>query len=399
MGLFTMPSLGADMEAGRLVEWLIAPGDVVRRGDVVAVVETQKGAIEVETFEAGTIQRLIATIGQELPVGAPMALIMAEGKTAPEHQAAEVALALPESGFSTEGTPPPDAPPAPAGPAKTVRASPAARMRAGELGIALSGLAGRGPGGAILLADVEAIKPPAGSTSGKRKELGTEGRPAPGAEMRRAIAAAMSRSKQTIPHIYLSQTIDIQDVMDRLTEWNAARPPAERILPGAIFLRAAARAAVEVPEINGHWAEDGFRPSSTVNAGFAIALRGGGLVAPAVIAAETLSLPQVMDRMRDLVARARAGRLRASELTMGTLTVSSLGETGAEAMAGIIFPPQVALIGIGAPHVRPWVVGQEVKPRLLITLTVSADHRAVDGRQVSRFIAAFETHLQGPEAS
>lgn len=399
MGLFTMPSLGADMEAGQLVEWLVAPGDTVRRGDVVAVVETQKGAIEVETFESGRVDRLIATIGQELPVGAPMAVILAQGEADPDADSQAVspaapaapavgepraappsAIALPEVGALGEG----------------VRASPAARARARALGIDLGGLAGRGPGGAILLADVEDAARAARDT-GVAPNSGV--RPAPGAEMRRAIAAAMTRSKQTIPHVYLSQSIDIQDVMDRLKQDNAARPPDARILPGAVFLRATARAAVDVPDINGHWVEDGFRPADTVNAGFAIALRGGGLVAPALMGAETLSLSQTMQGMRDLVSRARAGRLRVSEVTMGTLTLSSLGETGAEAMTGVIFPPQVALIGIGAPQVRPWVVAGAVVPRLLITLTVSADHRAVDGRQVSRFIAAFETHLHSPEAS
>jgi len=398
MGLFTMPSLGADMEVGQLVEWLVAPGDVVRRGDVVAVVETQKGAIEVETFEAGTVRRLIATIGQDLPVGAPMALILAEGETAPPDQPAAT---LPEAAVHAEAVADDAAqrPPPADLPARTARidgaaASPAARARAQALGIDLSQITGKGPGGAILLADVEAA---ALSATKPAKAPRAQLRPAPGAEMRRAIAAAMTRSKQTIPHVYLSQTIDIQDVMDRLTAWNAQRPPAERILPGAVFLRATARAAVDVPQINGHWIEDAFAPARAVNLGLAIALRGGGLVAPALMSAETLTLPQVMGGMRDLVTRARAGRLRASEMTMGTLTLSSLGETGAEAMTGVIFPPQVALIGIGAPHVRPWVAQGAVAPRLLITMTVSADHRALDGRLVSRFIAAFETHLHSPE--
>jgi pyruvate dehydrogenase E2 component (dihydrolipoamide acetyltransferase) len=393
MGLFAMPSLGADMEAGQLVEWLVAPGDVVRRGDVVAVVETQKGAIEVETFEAGTVQRLIATIGQDLPVGAPMALILAEGEAAPPDLPA---AALPEAAVHAEAVQVPPPADLPARRARTdgAAASPAARARAQALGIDLSQITGKGPGGAILLADVEAA---ALSATRPARAPRADVRPAPGAEMRRAIAAAMTRSKQTIPHVYLSQTIDIQDVMDRLNGWNAQRPPAERILPGAVFLRAVARAAVDVPQINGHWVDDAFAPADAVNLGVAIALRGGGLVAPAMMSVDTLTLPQVMEGMRDLVTRARAGRLRASEMTMGTLTLSSLGETGAEAMTGVIFPPQVALVGIGAPHVRPWVVGRKVEPRVLINVTVSADHRALDGRLVSRFIAAFETHLQSPE--
>ncbi|WP_375569338.1 dihydrolipoamide acetyltransferase family protein [Seohaeicola saemankumensis] len=393
MGMFTMPSLGADMEAGQLVEWLVAPGDVVGRGDVVAVVETQKGAIEVETFEAGTVQRLIATIGQDLPVGAPMALILAEDEAAPPDLPAVALPAATLDNDAKQGPPPADLPVRKAG-VVGAAASPAARARAHALGIDLSQITGQGPDGAILLADVEAS---ALSATKPAKTPRGDIRPGPGTEMRRAIAAAMTRSKQTIPHVYLSQTIDIQDVMDRLNGWNAQRPPAERILPGAVFLRATARAAVDVPQINGHWVDDGFAPAQTVNLGVAIALRGGGLVAPAMMSVETLTLPQVMAGMRDLVTRARAGRLRASEMTKGTLTLSSLGETGAEAMTGVIFPPQVALVGIGAPHVRPWVVGRTVKPRVLITLTVSADHRALDGRLVSRFIAAFETHLHSPE--
>jgi pyruvate dehydrogenase E2 component (dihydrolipoamide acetyltransferase) len=186
-------------------------------------------------------------------------------------------------------------------------------------------------------------------------------------------------------------------VTDWLAATNADRPPARRLLLGALLVRATALAAASVKVLNGHYTDDGFAPSDAVNVGVAIALRGGGLVAPALIDADDMTLDEVMDGMRDLVARARAGRLRSREMTAGTITLSSLGDTGAEAMAGVIFPPQVALVGLGAPQTRPWVVDGAVLPRQVITLILSADHRAADGRQAAAFVDAFQSALAPPE--
>lgn len=394
-----MPSLGADMEAGKLVEWLIKPGDTVSRGDIVAVVETQKGAIEIEVFEAGTVHELTAELGNELPVGAPLAVILAKGEAPPDTAAAPEAQ--PVKAPSSE---PPEAEPAKvsaapkAPPATTLAsasanlnaASPAARVRAHELGIDLGTIRGSGPGGVIVLADVE------GTPSKAKQPVAKPGSPIE--EMRKAIAAAMTRAKQTIPHFYLSETIDVQPATDFLATLNAERAPADRILLGALFVRAAARAAAKVKTMNGHFVDGAFKPAEVVNPGVAVALRGGGLVAPAMMDAVSLDLDQTMAGIRDLVTRARAGRLRGSEMTEGTITISSLGEAGAEAMSGVIFPPQVALVGIGAPHVRPWVVDGNVVPRSVVTLTMSADHRVSDGRQVARFINEFETLIQEPES-
>ena len=394
-----MPSLGADMEAGKLVEWLVQPGDKVRRGDVVAVVETQKGAIEIEIFEEGAVRSLEAKLGEELPVGAPLAVILGDAEAEAEAEPPDV-----------EPTPEPEEPPAPASsaadasvapeapapppdtlPAGASVASPAARVRAHELGIDLSTLKGSGPGGVIVLSDVE------GTGSVARPEPKSMPAGTPSQEMRKAIAAAMTRSKQTIPHVYLSQTIDIQPAIDWLAARNEGRSPAERLLLGALFVRAAALAAAQARDLNGHFLADGFHASDSVNPGVAVALRGGGLVAPALMDAPAMTLDETMAGMRDLVTRARAGRLRSSEMTDGTLTVSMLGESGPEMMTGVIFPPQVALVGLGAPQTRPWVVNGKVVPRTVVTLTVSADHRVVDGRQVARFITAFETLIKAPE--
>ena len=379
------------MEAGKLVEWLVQPGDKVKRGDVVAVVETQKGAIEIEIFEEGVVNRLDAELGEELPIGAPLAIILAEGEDAPE-EVKPTPVADPVPDVEDAPVAPKPAPQRAVLPPSDVHAvSPAARVRAHELGVDLSSIRGSGPGGVVVLSDVEGAQP--------AKESVQKPSPAssPMQEMRNAIAAAMARSKRTIPHVYLTHTIDIQSLIEWLSARNGGRNPAERLLLGAVFVKAAALAATKARELNGHYLDDGYRPSDAVNPGVAVALRGGGLVAPALMNAPSLTLDETMAGMRDLVTRARAGRLKGSEMTQGTFTVSALGESGPELMTGIIFPPQVALVCLGAPQVRPWVVDGAVVPGTVITISVSADHRVADGRQIARFITAFETFVQTPE--
>lgn len=407
-----MPSLGADMEDGTLVEWTVAEGDTVARGDVIAVIETQKGAIEVECFEAGVVAKLLVALGQTVPVGEPLAMIGEDAVSGPEPAAAQPPapepapvpppMTTPTKAAEIAPVTPAPVTPAPASasahesipmPADGLRASPAARLRARDLGIDLAGIRGTGPDGVIVLGDVERTQP----ASDVQESLPSPKVKDSKAEMRKAIAAAMARSKQTIPHFYLSQTIDIQPALDHLAALNADRPPSDRLLLGALLVRATALSSRDCPTLNGHYSGDAFSPATQVNVGVAIALRGGGLVAPALMQADALTLDATMAAMRDLVSRARTGRLRGTEMTAGTITLSSLGDSGAEAMAGVIFPPQVTLVGLGAPNVRPWVIAGTVQPRSVIQLTLSVDHRANDGRQASRFITALETHLQTPE--
>ena len=399
MGVFRMPSLGADMEAGTLVEWLVQPGDHVKRGDVVAVIETQKGAIEIETFDEGEVARLDAALGQKLPVGTPLALILGEGEEAPAPAAAEAEAEAPAAPPVKAEAPLPEAPaaapaeaapvPAAAAPGGVIPASPAARHEARLRGIDLAALAGTGPGGAIVLADLDRAQPrPAPRAADRAQML---------AEMRKAIAAAMSKSKREIPHYYLFHRIDLQAATDWLNAANESRPPEERLLMGALLLKASARAAAISKAVNGHYT-DGFAPSAEVHAGFAVALRGGGLIAPAIRDADKLSLDETMAAMRDVIARARAGRLRSSEMTDGTITVSSLGEKGVDAMGGIIYPPQVALVTFGTPRMEPAVVDGAVQARSMVTASLAADHRASDGRLGARFLTEIETLLQDPEA-
>ncbi|SFI65120.1 dihydrolipoamide acetyltransferase family protein [Celeribacter neptunius] len=391
MASFNMPSLGADMEAGKLVEWLVKPGDAVKRGDIVAVVETQKGAIEIESFEEGVVEKLLAQLGETLPVGAPMAMIRSSGEVVEETEekpredkaASPVAPAptapeqvLPVSPTARPGT-------------KDIAASPAARARAGELGLDLAMLKGSGPNGAIVLADVEAAQPSQPTPPPERQDFL--------AEMRNAIAAAMARSKREIPHYYVSHTIDLTRASDWLSATNAARPPEDRVLMGAVLSKAIALAASEVKPVNGHFGENGFEASDPVHLGVAIALRGGGLVAPAIMDADKLSLTALMAAMRDVTARARAGRLKSSEMSMATLTFSGLGERGVDAMAGIIVPPQVAIVTAGTPRPTALVRDGALVAAQAVTLTLAADHRVSDGRLGAKFLTAIEHHLQTPE--
>lgn len=419
MGLFVMPSLGADMDEGKLVEWLVKPGDTVARGDVVAVVETQKGAIEIEVFEAGEVASLQASIGQTLPVGAPLAQIRVAGEpetpppsTPPEHPPVappELPPAPPEPAPEQPGpempvpepievpqAPPPEVPfeiPPEAGGIAVQPASPAAKARAAQAGLMLGSIRGTGPGGAVLLADVERhlANVPAPSTKPERAKPGLDM-----VEMRRAIAAAMVRSNREIPHYYLSQSIDLQPATDWLTSANEGRGPEDRLLMGALFLKATVRAVAKTPELNGVFTNGAFAPSDTVHAGLVVALRGGGLIAPAIRDADGMTLDALMAAMRDIVARARNGRLRNSELTTGTITTSIMGDAGAEALFGVIYPPQVALVGFGAPARRPWVVGDAVLPRHTVTVTLAADHRVSDGRRGAQLLTEIERLLKEP---
>jgi pyruvate dehydrogenase E2 component (dihydrolipoamide acetyltransferase) len=398
MGDFLMPSLGADMEAGILVEWLKRPGDRVERGDIVAVVETDKGAIEVEIFEEGVIDRLLVEVGAKVPVGTPLAALRAAGEHAP---AAPVTVpptrpAL-EAAERPGRVPPPPAvaPPIPVrvtpptGAVPRPRISPAARRIAAEHGVDLSLIAGTGPSGAVVSRDVESAAEVAKPRTAERgMDL---------AAMRRAIGAAMARSKREIPHYYLSRPVDLSKATAWLDSANAARALSQRLLLQVLILRAVALALRGRPGFNGFYTSDGFRPSERIHIGTAVAIRGGGLVAPAIHDVDRLTLDELMARLRDLVSRVRSGTLRSSELTDPTMTVSSLGERGAEALFGVIYPPQVAILGFGAPALRPWIAEGRIEARPVMTASLAADHRVTDGHLGGLLLADIDRLLQQPE--
>jgi pyruvate dehydrogenase E2 component (dihydrolipoamide acetyltransferase) len=386
---FRMPALGADMEAGTLVEWLKKPGDSVARGDIIAVVDTEKGAIEIEVFDNGVIDRTVVEPGQKVPVGTVLAVIRSSGaapgglETRPGPTAPPSAPARPRSMESR-----PAHSTSAGGPTRT-RVSPAARKRAEELQVDASSVEGRGPDGSITVADVERAAARQRVARAPTDRL---------TGMRSAIGAAMARAKREIPHLYLSTTVDVTRSLAWLSAQNQRRPITERLLPVVLFLKAVARACVEVPALNGFWIDEGFAPGPGVHIGCAIALRGGGLVAPALHDVDRKALDALAPEFGDLVTRARAGGLRSSEMSDATITLTNLGDLGVESAYAIIYPPQVAIVGFGRIVERPWVVDGRIEPRSVVTVSVSADHRVTDGREAGLFLAAIERALQGPES-
>jgi pyruvate dehydrogenase E2 component (dihydrolipoamide acetyltransferase) len=483
MSELRMPSLGADMTEGKVTGWLVKPGDRVRRGDLVAEVDTEKTVMEVESFEEGIVTELLVDIGETVPVGTAIARIDASPAdhppTAPApagaHDAAASESAPVPVGVDVERAEPPEAAPAdarripsaqsvpsptpvlhvtppvrrlahelgvdldhlsgtgqhgaitradveraaetgrgaghaPAAPLVTVptptrvRSSPGARRLAQELGVDLAAVRGTGPAGAVTMTDVrEADAAPPSLRTSQRPARAAPGPQADddgatrAAKLHRAVGALMARSKDEIPHYYLSTTIDLRSAMDWMRRTNVSRPITSRLVPSALLLAATAKAAKASPEMNGFFVDGSFRQSEPVHLGIAIAMRGGGLLAPAIHDAETLSVDQIMVQLRDLVKRAEAGRLQRAEMADPTITVTNLGDLGVETIFGVIYPPQVALVGFGSireqPVARDGLIG--VHPTVVATL--SADHRVSDGLAGSRFLASISGLLQNPE--
>ncbi len=474
-----MPSLGADMDSGTLVEWLVHEGDTVHRGDPIAVVDTDKSAIEVESFDDGVVRELLVAPGTKVAVGTPLASLAPLGvaeaaeaaetqsKTAPRrrragevgkargpapppripeprtpttapvhaaapplrHHAAELGVDLtkvsgtgphgqvtradvdraarvtsaPTEGAATDERTATDT--AVGADHRRLRVSPYARRLARELGVDLTRVRGTGRGGSVRAEDVLGAGAPAGDapreTGAPPPETARETAPPPATVSatgpRATIAALMSRAKREIPHYYVATTVDLGALQEWLRRTNRERPVRERIVPAAALLKATALALRQHPELNGFWTDGRFEAGQDVHLGVAVSVRGGALVAPAIHRTADLELPEVMAALRDLVARARAGRLRRAELADPTFTVTDLGDQGVEEVIGVIYPPQVALLGVGRIVERPWADGAMIGVRPTVRLTLSGDHRATDGATGARFLNTLERLLQQPE--
>ena len=427
------------MDEGMLVAWLIAPGDTVERGQVIAEVETDKGIIEVECWEEGYVDELLLEpSSRKLLVGTPIAMLRGTGETAPGERVdthGEEVIVEPSSPVdivevdeTTEtGTVPPVSPPVrhlahelgvdidhlePTGdggevtrddvrrasvtrpvPGSRPRATPRARRTAAERGIDLGSVRSSRLDGLIVEEDLPAASP--------RRDSVIPEPPAdahdPGRAMRRAIGRSMERSKREIPHYYLGTQIDLAEMMRWLDETNEERSITKRILPAAVLLRAVVLALRETPDLNGHWTDGAFVPSRNIHLGVAVSLRKGGLVAPAILNADRLDLDGIMVSLTDLVARARSGRLRSSEMSDATITVTSLGDRGVDTVFPIIVPPQVAMVGFGKIAQRPVVVDGSVIARTVVNASLTADHRVTDGHGGGLFLLAVDRLLQEPE--
>lgn len=391
---FKMPSLGADMDAGTLIEWRKKPGDTVKRGDIIAEVETQKGLIEVEVFDEGIISELLIKEGTKVPVGTVLALInpsQSELET-PKEVVPEKTEIQPTEEKIAE---------------KTVveklkethlKVSPLAKRIASENGIELSKIEGTGEEGVITKEDVEKAiaqrdkitEIPKESIENKEKSgFKTE-------SIRSAVAAAMSKSNREIPHYYLDKKIDLTKSLDWLFEKNQQRTIQKRILPAALLIKAVAKSLLDYPDLNAVW-EDGLQQKKEINIGFVVSLRGGGIIVPAIHNADLKSVEEIMEALNDIIPRARAMILRSSELSDSTITITNMGEGGADLVYGIIYPPQVAIIGFGSSSEQPFAENGMVGIRTVLNATLAGDHRATDGLVGSGFLATLNKNLQNPE--
>jgi pyruvate dehydrogenase E2 component (dihydrolipoamide acetyltransferase) len=440
---FLLPSLGADMDAGTVVDWYVHPGDTVHRGDIVAVVATEKADIDVEVFADGVVDDILVPVGTKVPVGTPIARLRAIGEEAgAAGSGAAVVAAMVEPRVE-----PAAAPRAPREVASvTAVTSPLVRHLAERAGIDLTSVHGSGPGGRIVRADVEqrpelpgaqpprrpvtprarrlarhhgidlaeilATTPTGVAITGSVVEAIADRRTAPDrraatgrptivppdgdgpSSMRQAIARVMARSWREIPHYHVGLRIDVERALRQLDAHNADRPASQRVLPAALLLHAVARAAARTPETNGWWRDDRFVAAEHVDLAVAVALRTGGLLTPVIRGADTLELPALMDALRDLVTRARLGRLRGSELGGASITVTNLGEQGADWVTGVIDPPQVALVGFGAVRAAPVVDDGAVVVHRTVEATVAGDHRASDGRRGAELLTLVARLLQ-----
>lgn len=412
-----MPALGADMTEGKVIEWLVEPGDHVERGEIVAVVETDKSDIEIEVFEAATIRELVVPLGQVVPIGTPIATLEPDAWTA----------------APVTPTPPPAPAAAVVVPART--ASPLVRHLADDRQVDLERVHGSGPGGRVTRDDVEraAAAPTIGVSSERPRitpharrvaeragldrpqlaelaaaggvvtaadvtrhaaRLRPSGEPGPTIDrMRRRIGELMTRSWHDIPHYHLERRLDLTDVLERLGSMNAQRPVSDRVLPAAVLLAAVAHAAGNTPECNGWWRDDQFTASEHVNLGVVLSLRSGGIIVPTIERAEELDVMEIMARLRELVDRARHGRLRGSDVTEASITVTNLGDQGADVVFGVIHPPQVALVGFGAIRDEMGTAERAGSVRRIVRASLAGDHRAIDGLTGSNFLAETQRAL------
>lgn len=313
MSVFTMPSLGADMDEGTLNQWLVTPGDTVARGDIVAVVGTDKSDIEVEVFHPGVVRELLVAEGTRVTVGTPIAQIDGAEEVTP-----------------------------------VVAAAPAPALAPTTVG-----------------------------------------------DDRRAIAALMTRSWHEIPHFHVTRRVDLTTVETALRGYNATRPATDRLVVTAVLLWAVARAATDVPEVNGWWEHEGFRAAEGVDLGVVVARRSAGIEVVTISAAHTLTPATTMAALDEAVTRVRRGRLRSGDVSAASLTVTPLGDLGADSVAGVIHPPQVALVGLGRVRAEPVVRDATVVAAPVVDITVAGDHRALDGLVVARFLERLAAHVTG----
>jgi len=413
--------MGADMTEGTLVRWLKQVGDAISRGDILAEIETDKANVELEAFEAGTLIKQVVGEGDVVPVGDVIALLGEASEVAPEvarkppaETPARRTVEPEMKAAATAAVAPTAATPAPAAAGDSrVRISPVARNIAREAGIDPSGIRGSGPDGRVLRRDVEAaiasgqpgaaVQPaapaaPAPAPVAPAPAVATAPAAIPGeglSKIRKAIAHRMTLSKQTQPHYYLTVDVDMTDALAFRSQINESLTPEKRVSVNDLVVKACAIALERHPKFNAEFHPEGlvFHPRLNVCIGIAL---DEGLIAPALLDCHSKSLGRLAVEAKDLIERAKAGKLTAAEYGEGTFTITNLGAYGVESLIGIINPPQAAILGVGSVMPQAVVRDGQIVARQVMKIALSADHRVSDGAEGARFIKEIQSLLEKP---
>ncbi len=434
----TMPALSPTMEEGNLSKWLVKEGDKIAPGDVIAEIETDKATMEVEAVDEGTIAKIVVPAGSEgVKVNALIAILAEEGEDAAA--AAKGAASAPKAEGKAE-TPkeepkPAAAPVAAPAPAKAeqpaaankgdrVFASPLARRIAKESGVDITAVKGTGPHGRVVQRDVEAALASGGvKAAAPKAEAVSPAAPKPMSDdavlklfeegtyeivphdgMRKTIARRLVESKQTVPHFYLTIDCELDALLALRSQINAAAPmiktekgevPAYKLSVNDLVIKAVALALRDIPEANVSWTEGGMVKHKRADVGVAVSIPGG-LITPIVRQSESKTLSAISNEMKDLAKRARDRKLKPEEYQGGSTSVSNLGMFGVKDFAAIINPPHATIFAIGAGEQRAVVKNGEIKVATVMSVTLSTDHRAVDGALAAELAQAFRRHIENP---
>jgi pyruvate dehydrogenase E2 component (dihydrolipoamide acetyltransferase) len=445
----TMPALSPTMEEGNLAKWLVKEGDTVSAGDVIAEIETDKATMEVEAVDEGTVAKIVVPAGTEaVKVNAVIAILAEEGEDvaaaakgggdasaaksdakAEEKPKAEAAQADAKSEKPAESAKPvADAAPAPSTPApkkdgERIFASPLARRLAKESGVDLAAVAGSGPKGRIVKSDIEAAAKGGSAKAPAKEETKAAPSAAPLAKpasddqvlklfaegsyelvphdgMRKTIAKRLVESKQTIPHFYVSVDCELDALLELRQQINAAAPvkddkPAYKLSVNDMIIKALALALRDVPDANVSWTETNMVKHKHADVGVAVSIPGG-LITPIIRKAETKTLSAISTEMKDLGRRAKERKLKPEEYQGGTTAVSNMGMMGVKNFAAVVNPPHATILAVGAGEHRPVVKNGQLAVAQVMTVTLSTDHRCVDGALGAELLAAFKTYIEKP---
>ncbi|WCT72973.1 pyruvate dehydrogenase complex dihydrolipoamide acetyltransferase [Sphingomonas naphthae] len=425
-----MPALSPTMEEGTLAKWLVKEGDTVKSGDILAEIETDKATMEFEAVDEGTVSKIVIPEGTDgVKVGAVIALIAGEdedssAESAPKEEAKPKADEAPPKEAKPEPKKEPEvaakAAPAPAARASDgdrVKASPLARRLAEQQGVDLSAVKGSGPGGRVVKADLEGApkgeaKPAEAARSEEPAKAAAPAKAEPVAAapapegvpsettklsgMRKVIARRLTESKQNVPHIYLTVDINLDKLLALRTELNKGlESRGVKLSVNDMLIKAQAVALMEVPECNVQFGGDTLISFKRADISVAVSIPGG-LITPIIASADTKALSVIATEMKDLAARARDGKLQPQEYQGGTASLSNMGMYGIKQFEAVINPPQAMILAIGAGEKRPYVIGDELTVATIMSATGSFDHRAIDGADGARFMAAFKRLVEAP---